>query len=134
MHPQTIYTKTTKGVLEVKTKTIRLPRALGLLFLAVDGKSKVADLATKSGVAEAGIPAALEKLVADGYIRILVEAPAAGGTAGAEDLDLDFTSPAKVALLNTEAEQRAKAEAEAKARAETAARAAAEAKARQEVE
>ena len=40
MHPDTIYTKTAKGVLEVKNKTIRLPRELGLIFLAVDGKAK----------------------------------------------------------------------------------------------
>src|ERR1700733_7583227 len=129
MNPQTTYTKTAKGVLEVKNKTIRLPRELGLVFLAVDGKAKVADLAAKSGLAEAQIGPALEKLAADGYIKVFADAPPPGGAAGAEDLDLDFTSPAKVALLNTEAEQRAKAEAEAKARAETAARAAAAAKA-----
>ena len=130
MLPQTIYTKTAKGVLEVKNKTIRLPRELGLLFLAVDGKSRVTDLAEKSGLAEEQLPAALEKLVADGYIKIFAATQAPSGAAGAEDLDLDFTSPAKVALLNTEAESRAKAEAEAKARAEAAARAATAAKAR----
>src|ERR1700710_714924 len=103
MHPQTIFTKTAKGVLEVKNKTIRLPRELGLVFLAVDGKTKVADLSAKSGLDQAQIEPALEKLVTEGYIKVFSDAPAPGSAAGTEDLDLDFTSPAKVALLNTEA-------------------------------
>jgi hypothetical protein len=47
MHPHTILTKTAKGVLEVKNKTIRLPRELGLVFLAVDGKATVASCPPK---------------------------------------------------------------------------------------
>src|SRR3954471_12454047 len=132
MHPDTIYTKTAKGVLEVKNKTIRLPRDLGLVFLAVDGKAKVTELPGKTAMAEAAVKTALSKLLADGYLKVLIE----GGAAAKEDddLDLDFTSPAKVAELNTEAEQRGKAEADAKARANAAARATAEAKAREETE
>ena len=89
MHPQTIYTKTAKGVLEVKNKTLRLPRELGLVFLTVDGKTKVADLAKKAGLTEAEIPPALEKLLAERYITVFAEAPAAGNTAGDDDFDLD---------------------------------------------
>ena len=44
MGQQTIYTKTAKGVLEVKNKTIRLPRELERVFALVDGKSTVAEM------------------------------------------------------------------------------------------
>src|SRR5262245_51066741 len=136
MHPKTIFTKTPKGILEVKNKTIRLPRDLGLVFLAVDGKSAVADLPQKAHMDEASLARALDKLLSDGYIWISYQ-PLDGSPAGAQstgDLDLDFTSPTVVAQLETEARVRAQAEAEAKARAEAAARAAAAAKARQESE
>ena len=137
MHPQTIFTKTAKGVLEIKNKTVKLPRDLGLVFLSVDGKSTLAELAQKSGMPENKLGEALDKLIAGGYIKVFLTsaqtvtqraAPQEGG------LDLDFTSPEAMATLNTEAETRAKAEAEARARAQAAARAAAEAKVRQETE
>src|SRR6185369_12668896 len=136
MHAETIYTKTTKGVLAVKNKTTRMPRDLSMVFLAVDGKSTLAELAKKSGLAEGAIPAALKRLISDGYVKIFADgATASGATAKDDDgFDLDFTLPGGVAMLNSEAEQRAKAEIEAKARAEVAARAAIEAKARQDLE
>ena len=37
MSEQTIYTKTAKGVLEVKNRTIKLPRDLERVFMLVDG-------------------------------------------------------------------------------------------------
>src|SRR6185503_16571850 len=106
MHPKTIFTKTAKGVLEVKNKTIRLPRDLGLVFLAVDSKSTLAELPQKAGISEATLTAAIEKLVNDGYVRVLSEPSSAGAAPADLDLDLDFTSPAKVAELNTEVAQR----------------------------
>src|SRR5215218_2449102 len=134
MHPETIYTKTAKGVLEVKNKSIRLPRDLGLVFLAVDGKCKAGGLAGKSGIQDGAVAIAIEKLIGDGYVRVFIEGAPAGGAERDDGVDLDFTSPAKVAELNQEAEHRARAEVEAKTRADQAARAAGEAKARQEVE
>ncbi len=137
MHPLTIFTKTAKGILEVKNKTIRLQRELGQVFVAVDGRSSITELERKTDVIKGGLQQALEKLLADGYIKVFYEPPAIGTAAGAPAAvldDLDFTSPAKVAELTSEADLRAKAEAAAKARAEAAARAAAEAKARQEAE
>src|SRR5688500_15558022 len=135
MHPQTILTKTAKGVLEVKNKTIRLPRELGLVFLAVDGKATVAELPAKARIEEQTLLQALDKLVSEGYIKVFYQPPETGPAPGAaDDLDLDFTTPGSVAKLNSEAEQRASAEAAARARAESAARAAAEAKARQAAE
>src|SRR5258706_9777432 len=122
MHSETIYTKTAKGVLEVRNKSIRLPRDLRLVFLAVDGKSKAGELAKTSGLSDEAVAVAVNRLVGDGYVRIFSDGAqtSTAATAAAddddEDLDLDFTSPAKVAELNYEAEQRARAEAEAKAR------------------
>ena len=52
MHPQTIFTKTAKGVLEIKNKTVKLPRDVGLAFLSIDGKSTFAELAQKSSIPE----------------------------------------------------------------------------------
>ena len=133
MNPKTIYTKTSKGVLEVKNKTSKLPRDVGLVFLAVDGKSTFADLLAKSGIGEKKLTEVLDKLTADGFVRVFTPASQASGAQPGAD-DLDFTSPAAVSRLNAEAETRTKAEAQAKARALAAARAAAEAKVRQETE
>jgi len=133
MTPQTIYTKTAKGVQEVKNRSIRLPRESALVFLAVDGKCTVAELPGKTRLEEAAVLQAIEKLTADGYIKVFQE-QAASKPAGDESLDLDFTSPAALAKLNVEVTARGQAEAAAKARALTAAREAAEARARQEAE
>ena len=97
MHPDTIYTKTAKGVLEVKNKTIRLPRELGLIFLAVDGKAKVGELAQKTGMDDAAVDAALTKLVADGYIKVFL----AGGSGAAEDDEFDLDLDRKSTRLNS---------------------------------
>lgn len=140
IHPRTIYTKTPKGVMEVKNKTAKLPRDVGLVFLSVDGKSTVADLARKAGMEEKKLHEVLEKLTTDGFVRVFSSpdtakpAGAAVPAPAAVSDDLDFTSPAAMAKLNVEASVRTKAEAEAKARALAAARAAAEAKVRQEAE
>ena len=143
--PKTIYSKTPKGVLEIKNKTSKLPRDAGMVFLAVDGKSTAANLLRKSGMEERKLHEILEKLTTDGFIRVVAvqetARPAAPALAqagpipgpGAED-DLDFTSPTAMSKLNAEAVTRSKAEADAKARALAAARAAAEAKVRQEAE
>ena len=123
---KTIYSKTPKGVLEIKNKTSKLPRDAGMVFLAVDGKSTAANLLKKSGMEERKLHEILEKLTADGFIRVVsapepakpaVPAATLAGTIpgpGAED-DLDFTSPTAMSKLNAEAETRSKAEADAKA-------------------
>src|SRR5688572_11500123 len=100
MHPKTIYSKTPKGVLEVKNKTAKLDRTAGQVFLAVDGKSTVTDLLKKAGMEEKILHEVLEKLTADGYIRVFsspepppAAAAPAGKAAGGDD-DFDFTTPA----------------------------------------
>ena len=77
MHSDTVYTKTAKGILEIKNKTVRLPRDIGLVFLAVDGKATVAELESRSGMPAEKLHQTLEKLVADGYIKT-IGGPAAG--------------------------------------------------------
>ena len=129
MQPHSIYAKTAKGILEVKNKTIRLTRELGLLFLAVDGKTPASELPGRCGLADAALSDAVDKLLADGYIKLVAEQ--AASATESEEFDLDFTSPVKVAKLNQEAEERAKSEAAARLQAEASARAAADAKARQ---
>lgn len=133
MHPQTIFTKIAESAAEVENKTVKLPRDLARVFQSVDNKSTVADLAKKSELDEKALYAALEKLIAGGYIKVFSALPEAAAPAAQEE-KLDFTSPQAMAKLNSEAEARAKTEAEAKARALAAARAAFEAKARQEAE
>ena len=70
MHPQTVFTKTSKGVLEVRNKTIKLPRELNVVFLAIDGKSTFSDLVSKSGIPANKLEEGVNKLIADGYIRV----------------------------------------------------------------
>lgn len=134
MTPQSIFTKTAKGVQEVKNRTIRLSRDLALVFLAVDGKTTVAELPKKTSFDEATVLRTIEKLAADGYIKIFQEQSADKTATDGDALDLDFTSPVAIAKLNVEATTRAQAEAAATARASVAAREAAEARTRQEVE
>ena len=69
--PKTIYSKTPKGVLEIKNKTSKLPRDAGMVFLAVDGKSTAANLLRKSGLEERKLHEILGKLTADGFIRMV---------------------------------------------------------------
>ncbi len=114
MHPQTVFTKTSKGVLQVKNKSIKLPRELGVVFLAVDGKSTFSDLVGKSGIPANKLEEAVNKLIADGYIRIftspvrtrdtptqpkmtVASAPASPPPARDEGEDLDFTSTSAMA-------------------------------------
>src|SRR5687768_9223725 len=63
--PETIYTKTAKGILEIRNKTVRLSRELGLVFLSVDGKASVGDLLPRSGMSPVQFSHALNTLVTD---------------------------------------------------------------------
>jgi hypothetical protein len=146
MDLKTVYTKTGKGVLEVKSKS--LPKDLGKVLSLIDGKSNVGDILGKGDkLPEAKVKEFLQKLETDGYIRIFSTGPQTMFAGGG---DLDFTglvvSEAKPSAFNeAKAQQearnkpvqdRAKIEAEAKAKAalEAKLRAEAEAKARKETE
>jgi hypothetical protein len=67
--PDTVYTKTAKGIRDVSSKAVKLPRGLGLVFLSIDGKATVADLQPLSGMSPSQLEQALETLMADGYIH-----------------------------------------------------------------
>src|SRR5258706_696109 len=131
MHPQTIYTKTVKGMLEVKNKSLNLPHEQGLVFLSVDGKCPLSDLPARTCLLPEAVDEALKNLLAGGYVRSLFDPRLSGESAA---IGLDFSSPEQVARLNLEAEERARAEARARAQADAAAEAAAKAKATQELE
>lgn len=128
--PDTIYTKTAKGVLEVKNKSVKLSRELGLVFLSIDGKASVADLQPRSGMTPAQFQHALHALVTDGYIKNVSHPARESGEAGG----LDFTQKQAIASVNAEAASRALAAADATKRAQTQAKAALEARLRQEAE
>jgi hypothetical protein len=107
MHSQTIFTKTPKGVQELENRTLRLPRDLGLVFLAVDCRRSVAELMQKVEINESSLVKALDRLVADGYIKVFYEPPEADQASSAsDDFDLDFTTPAGAALLCSEEAKR----------------------------
>src|SRR5687768_12377607 len=97
--PETIYTKTAKGILELKNKTVKLPRELGLIFLSVDGKASVADLQPRSGMTPVQLQHALNTLVTDGYIKTV----AVGAPQAAVDDNVDFSQRQVVATVNAEA-------------------------------
>lgn len=137
MSDQTIYTKTAKGVLEIRNRTVRLPRDLERVFTLVDGKSTVAEMLSKDdGISSEEIGLALEKLATEGLIKIFstdaapnppaqnaafnpneaMRTRAYAAPRAAEvpqtrsDLaDLDFTSPESLCKLNQVAEARARA-------------------------
>jgi hypothetical protein len=132
--PETVYTKTAKGILEIRNKSVKLPRELGLVFLSVDGKSSVADLLPRSGMTSPQLQHAINTLVADGYIKA-VSGPARPAPGPAADAgDLDFSSAEAMTKLNMEAASHALAAADAAKRAQAEARAALEAQMRQESE
>lgn len=67
-HPETVFTRTTKGIREARST--KLPRELSRVFAAIDGKSNVANLVEKSGIAEGHCHLALDQLMTEGYIRL----------------------------------------------------------------
>ena len=92
MHPQTIFAKTSKGVLAAKNRSTRLPAALDVVFLAVNGRSSVSTLRQTLRMDESSLLPALHRLVVDGYIRIFYEPREAEQSPPVSaDHDLDFT-------------------------------------------
>jgi len=80
MHPQTVYAKTSKGVLEIKNKTVKLDRDSGNVLHSVDGKSTVAELAAKSKLDGKAVEGILNELTKSGFVKIFstpAERPAA---------------------------------------------------------
>src|SRR5258706_3167387 len=66
MDKKTVYSKTGKGVLEIKNKAGKLPKDLVRVLTLIDGKSSVADLITKSKLGDPEINKALSDLTIGG--------------------------------------------------------------------
>ena len=67
MDKKTIYSKTGKGVLEIKNKAGKLSKDLVKVLTLIDGKSSVADLIAKAKLSDAEIYKALSDLSTGGY-------------------------------------------------------------------
>lgn len=79
--PDTVFVKTDKGIEEIRSRTVKLPREAGLVFLSIDGKSSVADLLPRSGTSPPEFYRTLEMLVANGYIEAVPQPAAAAPAA-----------------------------------------------------
>ena len=98
MNQRIVYSKTGKGVLEIKNKAGKLSRVLTKVLTLVDGKSAVADLIAKSKLPEADIAKHIAQLEDSGYIKEFSSlsgatsssSPSSGSSAYVDDLD--FTS------------------------------------------
>ena len=130
MDKNTIYSKTGKGVLEIKNKAGKLPKDLVRLLSLIDGKSTVAELMAKAKLDLGEINKALGDLTTGGYIKEFANTSTgvqSGGSGSYVD-DLDFTSslsPGKNVYQNAQSEwrqretaDRAKAEQETKLKRE----------------
>src|SRR4051812_28915921 len=99
MDNKTIYSKTGKGVLEIKNKAGKLAKDLAKVLSLVDGKSTVEDLKSRSKFDDAQIDKALSDLTTGGYIKEFANTSGVagsgvgggGGGAGGYVDDLDFT-------------------------------------------
>ena len=122
---ESVYTKTAKGILEVKNKAVKVPRELTLVLLAIDGKSSIGELQPRSGMTAPQFHHAIGNLVADGYIKVV--SPARETTAAHDD-EVDFIPQQALTALNMEAASHALAAAEAAKRAQAESRAALDAR------
>ncbi len=135
MDQKIVYSKTGKGVLEIKNKAGKLSRELAKVLGLVDGKSSVEDLMTKSKLAEADVGRILRQLEDRGYIKefsslsgAMSSASSSGSSTYVDDLDFTSTlSPGKRVYSSSQAEMRAResadreqAEAEARRKREEA--------------
>ena len=131
MDKNTIYSKTGKGVLEIKNKAGKLAKDLVKVLTFIDGKSTVAELIAKSKLSDADIDRSLLQLSTGGYIK---EFSNTSGSAPSTPLessyvdDLDFTSSlapgknpyqsAQTEFRQRESADRVKAEQEARKKRE----------------
>ncbi len=130
MDKKTIYSKTGKGVLEIKNKAGKLPKELLKVLTLIDGKSTIADLLARSKLNDGEMNKVLGDLTTGGYIKEFANTSTGtqGGAGGSYVDDLDFTSslsPSKNVYQNAQTEwrqresaDRAKAEQDAKRKRE----------------
>jgi len=107
MDKHSVFSKTGKGLLEIKNRGNRLPKDQFRILNLVDGKTVFADLAAQSRVPEIELRKIVTALSDGGYIKELVSPAGEAGDlleASAED-DLDFTKM----LTDTPAQQQPRA-------------------------
>jgi hypothetical protein len=103
MNPKTIYTKTGKGMLEMKNKS--LSKDIGRVLTLIDGKSNVGSILGKEDkLGETKLREILKKLESDGYIRVFSTGPETMFSA-----DLDFTKGVDVSEIKADVYNEAKA-------------------------
>ncbi len=103
MNPKTIYTKTGKGMLEMKNKS--LPKDISRVLTLIDGKSSVSSILGKEDRSgEAKLREMLKKLENDGYIRVFSTGPETMFSG-----DLDFTKGVIVSEIKADVYNEAKA-------------------------
>jgi len=131
MDKRTIYSKTGKGVLEIKNKAGKLAKDLVKVLTLIDGKSTVADLVAKSRLSDADMDRSLSQLSTGGYIKEFSNTSGSAPSAPLESSyvdDLDFTSSlapgknpyqsAQTEFRQRESADRVKAEQEARKKRE----------------
>src|SRR6266478_4344309 len=131
MDHKTIYSKTGKGVLEIKNKAGKLAKDLLKVLTLIDGKSSVADLIAKSGLSDAELDRSLSQLSAGGYIKEFSNTSGSASRSSLESSyvdDLDFTTSlatgknpyqsAQTEFRQRESADRVKAEQDAKKKRE----------------
>ena len=94
MDHKIVYSKTGKGVLEIKNKAGKLSRELAKVLGLIDGKSSVEDLIAKSKLSEADVGRVLRQLEDRGYIKefsslsgAMSSASSVGSSSYVDDLD-----------------------------------------------
>lgn len=103
MNPKTIYTKTGKGMLEMKNKS--LPKDISRVLTLIDGKSNVGSILGKEDKSdEAKLREMLKKLENEGYIRVFSTGPETMFSG-----DLDFTKGVVVSEIKADVYNEAKA-------------------------
>ena len=131
MDKSTIYSKTGKGVLEIKNKAGKLAKDLLRVLTLIDGKSTVAELIIKSRLGDADMDRSLSQLSTGGYIKEFSNTSGSAPGAPLESSyvdDLDFTSSlapgknpyqsAQTEFRQRESADRVKAEQEARKKRE----------------
>ena len=98
MDKSSVFSKTGKGLLQLKHKSHPLPQTLFCVLSQIDGRTTLADVAAKIGMREAELYRAVKGLTDDGFIRevassVVAVAPfTVGGRAlPTSEVDLDFT-------------------------------------------
>ena len=126
MNRTAVFSKTGKGLLEIKNKANRLSKDQYRVLNLVDGKSNLLDLADKAKVSELEVRKLLTALSDGGFIKEFANATEIGGSSMPPSAsyadDLDFTTilgPAQAAkpgfYQSAQTEQRQREEAERKA-------------------